>query len=88
MQKHLTWKPNKGQFSSGSSGYRCGINVFSYGWDRTRPKTDEGDNPWHLISTLPTIKKDLGHFETEEKAQELAEKAFAHFLKRLELTTL
>ena len=78
----LQWKRNLGVGCNSGSGHRCGVKLFEYFWDSVR--NDAG--PWRLTSTLPGIKPSLGNFKDEQAAKELAQEAFEHFCKRLNLT--
>lgn len=83
----LTWEKAKGQYASGSDGFRNGVPLFSYHYDASRPK-DSKLPPWKLTCSLPRIKSNLGNFENEDAAKAKAEEAFAYWLKITDLTPI
>jgi hypothetical protein len=81
----IEWTPNKGQFASGESGKRNGVELFSTHYDACRSKGSDVP-PWQLTCKLPSIKPILGNFKTKEEANKKAEEVFNYWLTKLNLS--
>lgn len=81
----LIWKKETGRFSSGESGFRGKIELFSYFYDASRSKSIAEMPPWKLKCNIPGIKADLGNFQDGESCKQKAEAVFEHWLKMMNL---
>ena len=77
----MEWKNDTGKYSCGELLFLGPWKVGGCHYDSTRNR----DDPAKYAATclLPGIKSVLGHFETREKAAEVAEKAVTHWLGKL-----
>ena len=77
----MEWKQDNGKYSCGEILFLGPWKVGECHYDSTRNRNDP--KKYAATCLLPGIKSLLGHFETREKAAEVAEKAVAHWLGKL-----
>ena len=77
----MEWKNDNGKYSCGEILFLGPWKVGGCHYDSTRNRNDPAK--YAATCLLPGIKSLLGHFETKEKAAEVAEKAVAHWLGKL-----
>lgn len=77
----MEWKSVTQEYSSGAKLFLGPWVVGGCHYDSTRNKNDP--RKWAATCTLPGIKSLLGHFDSEEIAKEMAEKAVTHWLGKL-----
>lgn len=78
----IIWKQNKAQYCCGEIAFVGKWRVGTAAYDSCRGRNEP--NKYEAICILPGIKRDLGHFETEQQAKQVVEEAINHWFKGLE----
>lgn len=82
MELRLKWKEIASVYSVSYTLYIGRVRVVSFHYDGGRQSGDK--QKYQVSSTLPSIKSNLGRYETEQEAREMCINVAKVFLKQLQ----